>query len=109
MEREGADNPRKDLRNRSDFRFAYWFFTRLFAPLSGAGDERLTPLGGGARIRVIAQARCSRAREYQASAGYYGLVRVSVGRPDTRIRGAVDAGAVGGAVTRHRRPCVRTP
>lgn len=45
VEREGADNPRKDLRKWSDFRPAYgFFFPQLFAPLSGARDERVSPL-----------------------------------------------------------------
>src|SRR5262249_7191499 len=36
VEREGVDNPRKDLRKWSDFRTAYgFFFHRLFVPLSG--------------------------------------------------------------------------
>ncbi len=46
VEREGVDNPRKDLRKWSDFRPAYgFFFPQLFTPLSGASDERLAPLG----------------------------------------------------------------
>ena len=46
VEREGVDNPRKDLRKWSDFRAAYgFFFPELFAPLSGPTDERLIPLG----------------------------------------------------------------
>lgn len=46
VEREGVDNPRKDLRKWSDFRPAYgFFFPQLFTPLSGTIDERLAPLG----------------------------------------------------------------
>jgi glutamyl-tRNA synthetase len=46
VEREGADNPRKDLRKWSDFRPAYgFFFPGLFTLVSGPGDERLAPLG----------------------------------------------------------------
>jgi glutamyl-tRNA synthetase len=46
VERDGVDNPRKDLRKWSDFRAAYAFFLpQLFAPLSGPTDERLIPLG----------------------------------------------------------------
>jgi glutamyl-tRNA synthetase len=45
VEREGVENPRKDLRKWSDFRRAYgFFFPDLFTPVS-AGDERLGGLG----------------------------------------------------------------
>jgi glutamyl-tRNA synthetase len=51
VERDGVDNPRKDLRKWSDFRTAYgFFFPQLFAALSGPTDERLTPLGVDATI-----------------------------------------------------------
>ncbi|MEV4315061.1 glutamate--tRNA ligase family protein [Actinocrispum sp. NPDC049592] len=46
VEREGAENPRKDLRKWSDFRPAYgFFFPQLFEAVSGAADERVTALG----------------------------------------------------------------
>lgn len=46
VEREGVDNPRKDLRKWSDFRPAYGFFLpQLFTPLSGPTDERIAALG----------------------------------------------------------------
>ena len=46
VERESAENPRKDLRKWSDFRPAYgFFFGQLFTPLSGQADERLAPIG----------------------------------------------------------------
>jgi glutamyl-tRNA synthetase len=46
VEREGVENPRKDLRKWSDFRPAYgFFFPALFTPLAGPGDERVQPLG----------------------------------------------------------------
>ncbi len=46
VEREGTQNPRKDLRKWSDFRAAYGFFFReLFTPLTGPDDERLAPVG----------------------------------------------------------------
>ncbi|GAA3450551.1 hypothetical protein [Dactylosporangium matsuzakiense] len=46
VEREGVDNPRKDLRKWSDFRPAYgFFFPELFTPLTGPDDERILPLG----------------------------------------------------------------
>ncbi|HET9253569.1 MAG TPA: glutamate--tRNA ligase family protein [Pseudonocardiaceae bacterium] len=51
VERDGVDNPRKDLRKWSDFRAAYgFFFPRLFTPLSGPADERLGVLGVDATI-----------------------------------------------------------
>ncbi len=51
VERDGVDNPRKDLRKWSDFRSAYgFFFPQLFVPLSGPADERLIPLGVDATI-----------------------------------------------------------
>ena len=44
VERDGVDNPRKDLRKWSDFRTAYgFFFAELFTPVS-ADDERLAAL-----------------------------------------------------------------
>ncbi|MGH3788552.1 MAG: glutamate--tRNA ligase [Pseudonocardiaceae bacterium] len=51
VERDGVDNPRKDLRKWSDFRPAYgFFFPQLFATVSGPTDQRLTPLGVDATI-----------------------------------------------------------
>jgi glutamyl-tRNA synthetase len=51
VERDGVDNPRKDLRKWSDFRPAYgFFFPQLFAPLSGSADERLRSLDVDATI-----------------------------------------------------------
>jgi glutamyl-tRNA synthetase len=51
VERDGVDNPRKDLHKWSDFRAAYgFFFPQLFTPLSGSTDERLLPLGVDATI-----------------------------------------------------------
>jgi len=46
VEREGVDNPRKDLRKWSDFRSAYGFFFRELFTLVGPGDERLGGLPG---------------------------------------------------------------
>ncbi|MEU8224505.1 glutamate--tRNA ligase family protein [Kribbella sp. NPDC048915] len=46
VERDGVENPRKDLRKWSDFRPAYgFFFPELFQPVAGPTDERLAPLG----------------------------------------------------------------
>jgi glutamyl-tRNA synthetase len=42
VERDGVDNPRKDLRKWSDFRTAYgFFFPALFTPLAGPSDARV--------------------------------------------------------------------
>jgi glutamyl-tRNA synthetase len=46
VEREGVENPRKDLRKWSDFRPAYgFFFAQLFTPLTGPDDERVAAVG----------------------------------------------------------------
>jgi glutamyl-tRNA synthetase len=51
VERDGVDNPRKDLRKWSDFRPAYgFFFPELFVPVDGPSDERLVPLGVAADV-----------------------------------------------------------
>ncbi|MGW7685611.1 glutamate--tRNA ligase [Kribbella sp. NPDC054772] len=51
VERDGVENPRKDLRKWSDFRAAYgFFFPELFVPVDGPGDERLVPLGVAADV-----------------------------------------------------------
>ncbi|TDD57377.1 glutamate--tRNA ligase [Kribbella antibiotica] len=45
VERDGVDNPRKDLRKWSDFRSAYaFFFPELFELVSGPTDERIAAL-----------------------------------------------------------------
>ncbi|MFI5728586.1 glutamate--tRNA ligase [Kribbella sp. NPDC051587] len=46
VERDGVENPRKDLRKWSDFRSAYaFFFPALFELASGPTDERIAALG----------------------------------------------------------------
>ncbi|TDW90696.1 glutamyl-tRNA synthetase [Kribbella pratensis] len=51
VERDGVENPRKDLRKWSDFRPAYgFFFTELFVPVDGPADERLVLLGVAADV-----------------------------------------------------------
>ncbi len=46
IERDGVDNPRKDLRTWSEFREVYgYFFDELFTPVDGPADERLAPIG----------------------------------------------------------------
>jgi len=50
VERDGVENPRKDLRKWSDFRPAYgFFFAELFTPVTDAADERL----GGLDPRLV--------------------------------------------------------
>jgi glutamyl-tRNA synthetase len=44
VERDGVENPRKDLRKWSDFRSAYGFFFPELFTLVEAGDERLSSL-----------------------------------------------------------------
>ncbi|GAA3538866.1 glutamate--tRNA ligase [Kribbella ginsengisoli] len=45
VERDGVDNPRKDLRKWSTFRPEYgFFFPELFTPVAGPTDERLAAL-----------------------------------------------------------------
>ncbi|MFB9688785.1 glutamate--tRNA ligase [Amycolatopsis plumensis] len=46
VEREGAENPRKDLKKWSEFRAVYgFFFPQLHAAVTGPDDERITALG----------------------------------------------------------------
>jgi glutamyl-tRNA synthetase len=55
VEREGVENPRKDLRKWSDFRSAYGFFFPELFTLVDAGDERLGSLGlPGDLVRAFA-------------------------------------------------------
>jgi glutamyl-tRNA synthetase len=55
VEREGVENPRKDLRKWSDFRSAYGFFFPELFTLVDAGDERLSSLGlPGDLVRAFA-------------------------------------------------------
>lgn len=50
IEREGVDNPRKDLRKWSDFRSVYgYFFRAIFEPVADPGDPRF----GGLDLDVI--------------------------------------------------------
>ncbi len=46
VERDGAENPRKDLKKWGEFRAVYgFFFPRLHAAVAGPDDERITALG----------------------------------------------------------------
>lgn len=56
VERDGVENPRKDLRKWADFRPVYgFFFPELFAPVTSATDPRLVELGVDADlVRTLA-------------------------------------------------------
>ena len=46
VERDGAENPRKDLKKWGEFRAVYgFFFPQLHAAVTGLDDERITALG----------------------------------------------------------------
>ncbi len=74
VERDGVDNPRKDLRKWSDFRAAYGFFFAELFTLVGPDDERLDRLPAGL-VRGFA---ADFAASYQDLAGrqeWFGQVR----------------------------------
>ncbi|QFZ20974.1 glutamate--tRNA ligase [Saccharothrix syringae] len=74
VEREGVDNPRKDLRKWSDFRGAYgFFFPRLFEPVR-AGDERLGALPEQL-VRDFAAAFVADYRDSDDSQEWFGQIR----------------------------------
>ncbi len=55
VERDGAENPRKDLRTWSDFRPVYgFFFPQLFTDVTGFDDPRLAGLVGPAAAPFVA-------------------------------------------------------
>lgn len=61
VERDGVDNPRKDLRKWSDFRPAYgFFFADLFTPVT-AGDDRL----GGLPVDLVRSLAADFVASYQ--------------------------------------------
>ncbi|MFB9904320.1 glutamate--tRNA ligase [Allokutzneria oryzae] len=57
VERDGVENPRKDLRKWSEFRAAYgFFFPQLHEAVTGVDDPRITDLGVEATVvRALAQ------------------------------------------------------
>jgi glutamyl-tRNA synthetase len=62
VERDGVENPRKDLRKWSDFRPAYgFFFADLFTPVTDAADERL----GGLDAQLVRAFLADFADNYQ--------------------------------------------
>ena len=81
VERDGVENPRKDLRKWSDFRPAYaFFFPQLFLPLAGSDDERLAPVGVEQAVAACFRARFRRQLPAPGRPG--GMVQ-----PDPRARG----------------------
>jgi glutamyl-tRNA synthetase len=74
VEREGVQNPRKDLRKWSDFRAAYgFFFTALFRP-AGPEDERLGGLPP-ALVRAFAADFADGYQELADPQEWFGQVR----------------------------------
>ena len=75
IEREGVQNPRKDLRRWADFRAVYgYFFPQLFAPVTDAADERfggLEPLV----VRSVAEAFASRYAPPAPDTEWFGQIR----------------------------------
>jgi glutamyl-tRNA synthetase len=56
IEREGVDNPRKDLRKWADFREVYgYFFSQIFEPVTDRADPRFAGLDPEA-VRAVADA-----------------------------------------------------
>jgi glutamyl-tRNA synthetase len=74
VEREGVDNPRKDLRKWSDFRSTYaFFFPTLFEPVH-AGDERLGALPEQL-VRDLAAAFTADYRDIDDAQEWFGQIR----------------------------------
>jgi glutamyl-tRNA synthetase len=75
IERDGVDNPRKDLRKWSDFRPVYgYFFRALFEPVSDPADERL----GGLDPRVVQRLCAHLLRDYRSvedADAWFGQIR----------------------------------
>lgn len=75
VEREGVDNPRKDLRKWSDFRPAYsFFFPALFTPVT-ADDERVSALLRSELVREVAAGFVAGYREFNDSQEWFDQIR----------------------------------
>ncbi len=74
VEREGVENPRKDLRKWSDFRRAYGFFFADLFTLVSPGDERLGELGDDV-VRAFAQDFVDGYRDLADREEWFGQVR----------------------------------
>ena len=80
VEREGVDNPRKDLRKWSDFRPAYaFFFPALFDVVSDAADPRLGGLDPDL-VRTLAAEFAAGYRPLDDSQEWFGQIRDLAGR-----------------------------
>jgi glutamyl-tRNA synthetase len=77
IEREGVDNPRKDLRKWSDFRAVYgYFFSAIFELVSDPADPRF----GGLDPAVVRQLAADLLREYRSlddADAWFGQIRVA--------------------------------
>jgi glutamyl-tRNA synthetase len=77
IEREGVDNPRKDLRKWSDFRPVYgYFLNALFVPVSDAADPRF----GGLDPDVLQRLATDLLRDYRNlddSDEWFGQIRAA--------------------------------
>jgi glutamyl-tRNA synthetase len=75
IEREGVENPRKDLRKWLDFRTVYgYFFRALFEPVSDPADERL----GGLDPDVVRRFCADLLRDYRSDEdadAWFGQIR----------------------------------
>jgi glutamyl-tRNA synthetase len=75
VERDGVDNPRKDLRKWSDFRAAYgFFFPRLFPLVSDPADERLGGLDP-ALVRTLAAEFADAYQDVDDGQEWFGQIR----------------------------------
>ncbi|GAA5031852.1 glutamate--tRNA ligase [Actinopolymorpha pittospori] len=75
VERDGVENPRKDLRKWSDFRSAYgFFFPRLFPLVSDPADERLGSLDP-ALVRTLAAEFADTYQDVDDGQEWFGQIR----------------------------------
>lgn len=75
VERDGVENPRKDLRKWSDFRSAYgFFFPRLFPLVSDPADERLGGLDP-ALVRTLAAEFADTYQDVDDGQEWFGQIR----------------------------------
>ncbi|HEY6738786.1 MAG TPA: glutamate--tRNA ligase family protein [Actinopolymorphaceae bacterium] len=82
VEREGVDNPRKDLRKWADFRPVYgFFFPQLFSPVTDPADERLASLGLASDVvRALAADLADNYREFDDQPTWFDQIRALAAR-----------------------------